>query len=89
MGAEKFSASMDARLLEQVRADAEARGLSLSSWLTEAAAERLRIHALRNLLDEWEAEHGAITPGEMEALGTKLDAATQPGRRSSRGRAAS
>jgi short-subunit dehydrogenase len=41
MAAEKFSASMDDVLLAQARADADAEGLTLSSWLAHAAADRL------------------------------------------------
>jgi hypothetical protein len=76
IGAEKYSASMDAQLLEQVRADAKADGVSLSSWLAEAAAERLRLHSLWTLIDQWEAEHGSITADEMHAFQEKVSAAT-------------
>ncbi|MGH3263329.1 MAG: hypothetical protein ACRDNS_15200, partial [Trebonia sp.] len=68
MVAEKYSASMDAALLADARADAETEGLTLSSWLADAAADRLRLRALRHLVDEWEAEHGAISVAELDAL---------------------
>jgi hypothetical protein len=72
MTAEKYSASMDDALLADARADAEAEGLTLSSWLADAAADRLRLKALRQLVNEWEAEHGAISVSELEALEHKV-----------------
>ena len=72
MGAEKYSASMDDVLLADARADAEAEGLTLSSWLADAAADRLRLKALRRLVDEWEAGHGAISVAELDALEDKV-----------------
>lgn len=68
MASQKYSASMDEALLASSRAAAEAGGLTLSSWLAEAAADRLRLQALHRLVEEWEAEHGAITAAELEAL---------------------
>jgi hypothetical protein len=72
MTAEKYSASMDGVLLAEARADAEAEGHTLSSWLADAAADRLRLKALRQLVTEWEAEHGAISVTELEALDDKV-----------------
>lgn len=72
MAAEKYSASMDVVLLADARADAEAEGLTLSSWLADAAADRLRLKALHHLVDEWEAEHGVISVTELDALEDKV-----------------
>lgn len=36
---------------------------------------RLRLKALRQLVDDWEAEHGAISTAELEALENKVAAA--------------
>lgn len=66
---------MDDALLADARADAEAEGLTLSSWLADAAADRLRLKALRQLVDDWEAEHGAISTAELDALENKVAAA--------------
>jgi hypothetical protein len=68
MSAEKYSASMDDTLLAKARAAAEAEGTTLSRWLAEAADDRLRLAALRELVDEWEAEHDPISAAELEAL---------------------
>jgi hypothetical protein len=72
MAAEKYSASMDDALLASARADAETQGMTLSSWLADAAADRLRLKALHHLVDEWEAEHGAISVAELDALEKKV-----------------
>ncbi len=64
MSGEKLFASMDHTLLAEARATAEAEGLSLSAWLADAVADRLRLNALRELVEEWEAEHGVITSEE-------------------------
>ena len=72
MAAEKYSASMDEALLADARTDADAEGLTLSSWLADAAADRLRLKALHHLVDEWEAEHGAISVAELDALEDKV-----------------
>ena len=72
MAAEKYSASMDDVLLAHARTDAEAEGLTLSSWLADAAAERLRLKALHRLVDDWEVEHGAISVAELDALEGKV-----------------
>jgi ABC-type glycerol-3-phosphate transport system substrate-binding protein len=77
VAAEKYSASMDDALLADARADAEAEGVTLSSWLATAAADHLRLKALRRLVDEWEAEHGAIRADELDALEDKLAEATR------------
>ena len=75
MAAKKYSASMNDLLLADARADAEAEGLTLSSWLADAAADRLRLKALRRLVDEWEAEHGVISVAELATLEDKVTAA--------------
>ena len=75
MPAEKFSASMEDALLADARADAEAEGLTFSSWLAAAAAARLRLKELRKLVSDWEVEHGAITTAELDVLEDKVAAA--------------
>ena len=80
MAAEKYSASMEHVLLAGARADAEAEGLTLSSWLADATADRLRLKALHRLVDEWEAEHGAISVAELDALEDKVAEARRSAR---------
>ena len=62
---DKMSISMDPELGDGVRAAAERAGLSVSAWLAEAASVRLRSLALAELLSEWQAKHGKITPVEL------------------------
>lgn len=80
MSAEKFSASMEGTLLAEARAEAETEGRTLSSWLADATADRLRLTALRTLMDDWEAEHGTITTAELDALEDKVTAARRAAR---------
>ncbi|MGH3202023.1 MAG: hypothetical protein ACRDP5_08225 [Streptosporangiaceae bacterium] len=60
-----MSISFDPELGDAVRAAAAAVGKPLSSWLAEAAASKLRAEALARFLDDWEAEHGALTVAEI------------------------
>lgn len=43
-----------------------------SSWLAGAAAAKLRAEALRDFLDAWEAEHGALTSDEIDRAEAEL-----------------
>lgn len=68
----KLSVSFDAGLAELVRERARKRGMSVSAWLAEAADDMARHEGLGELLDEWEAEHGAFTPEELAKAGEAL-----------------
>lgn len=63
---------MDDDLLADIRADAESDGVTLSRWLADAAADRLRLKALRHVMTQWESEHGAVTPAELDAAEQKV-----------------
>ncbi len=65
MPVEKFAVSFDPDLAAEVRAHAEAEGESLSGWLADAAARKLRRAAARAVLTDYEAEHGEITDAEL------------------------
>ena len=60
-----MSVSFEAAVGDDIRRAARAAGVGLSSWLADAAARKLRADALREFLDEWEAEFGAVTPEEL------------------------
>lgn len=60
-----MSVSLDAELGDAVRSAASRAGMTLSSWLAEAAASKLRAEALAEFLAGWEAEHGALTAQEI------------------------
>ncbi|MEO7193318.1 MAG: hypothetical protein ABIZ05_00605 [Pseudonocardiaceae bacterium] len=67
-----MSISLDADLGDAVRDAARRASKGLSSWLAEAAATKLRAEALEQYLAEWESEHGAFTPAELEQAERKL-----------------
>ena len=56
---------MDESTLIEARAVAEEEGVSFSSWLAEAARDRLRLRGLRKQVAAFEAELGEITPAEL------------------------
>jgi hypothetical protein len=55
-----------------VRRAAAGQGTSVSTWLSEAAADRLRNELLGVALDEWEAEDGAFTEAELDEAASRL-----------------
>lgn len=79
MPVERFSVTMDPALGEAVRTAAERGHTSVSRWLAQAAADRLRNDLLDAALDAWEAEDGPFDAAELnaaaEALGISRDAA--------------
>jgi hypothetical protein len=69
---EKMSVSMDPVLGVDVRAAARRAGVSVSAWLAEAAAARLRRQALADFLAQWQSRHGEITPAEIAKARAEL-----------------
>lgn len=67
-----MSISMEPQLGDDVRAAARRAGMSLSAWLAEAAAARLRRQALGEFLADWQAEHGQIIPEELAKARAEL-----------------
>lgn len=72
MKVEKLSVSMDPRLGDNIRAAAARAEVSLSTWLAQAAASRLRQETLAELLADWQAEHGPITAAELARARAEL-----------------
>ena len=72
MKVDKLSISMDPQLGDDVRLAAERAGVSVSAWLAEAAAARLRKQALAEFLSDWQAKHGKITPEELARARAEL-----------------
>jgi hypothetical protein len=67
MPVRKISVALQASTAKAA-ADAAARhGLSLSSWLNEAAERALRIEEGLRAVQEWEEEQGALTARELAA----------------------
>ena len=68
MAVEKLSVSFEQVLARRTREAAEATGQSLSAYVAAAVEQRLKLEAARELLVEWEAEHGPITDSERERI---------------------
>ena len=68
----KLSISFDSDLGDAVRGAANHKGSSLSAWLADAAAAKLRAEALADYLEHWEAEHGELTADELARAGIEL-----------------
>lgn len=69
---DRFSITMPPELGSAVRDAAERDGVSMSAWLSEAAADRLRNDALGVALAAWEREHGAFTEEELAAAAESM-----------------
>jgi len=69
---DRFSVTMPPELGEGVRQAAARQGTSVSTWLTEAAADKLRNELLGAALDQWEAEDGSFTQAELEEAASRL-----------------
>jgi Arc/MetJ-type ribon-helix-helix transcriptional regulator len=74
MGSVKITISLPEEVAEQVRAAADKEHVSVSAWLSEAAEQWARVQAARELVHEYEAEHGAFTPEEnaLDAANCRL-----------------
>jgi hypothetical protein len=70
--AAKLAISVDADVHAEVIEAAEAEGVSVSAWMTAAARRALRLRDGLAAVAEWEAEHGALTPEELEAARDRL-----------------
>lgn len=70
---DRLSITLDPRLGAAARKAAKRARVSLSTWIAEATADRIRNELLGETLDRWEAEDGALTQQELdraaEALG--------------------
>jgi hypothetical protein len=75
---DRFSVTMPPDLGEGVRRAAERQGVSVSAWLSQAAADRLRNELLGAALDDWESEHGSFTEAELNAAASRLGLAPRP-----------
>jgi hypothetical protein len=74
----KLAISVDPDVHSEVIEAAEAEGLSVSAWMTEAARQVLRVRDGLAAVAEWEREHGALTAQELAAARRRL--ATSRGR---------
>jgi hypothetical protein len=63
----KLSISIEAGLGDEIARNARETGVSLSAWLADAAAAKLRRSLWREYFEEHEREFGAFTEEEMAA----------------------
>jgi hypothetical protein len=73
MGVEKMSVSFDLKLGEAIRGSAQRSGQSVSAWLAESAALRLRQEMLGEAIEAWERKFGKLTAEEKDAADRMLD----------------
>jgi hypothetical protein len=72
MNVDRLSITLDPRLGAAARKAAKRAKVSLSTWIAEATADRVRNEALGNVLDEWEREDGAFSLQELSAAAHAL-----------------
>jgi len=72
MNVDRLSITLDPKLGAAARKAAKRAKVSLSTWIAEATADRVRNEALGQALDQWEAETGAPTGAELEAATAAL-----------------
>ena len=72
MHVDRLSITLAPELGRAARRAAKRANLSLSAWIAEAAADRVRNEALGAALDEWEADDGAFTSDELAAAARTL-----------------
>lgn len=76
--------TMEPELGRAVRNAAARSKMSVSGWLSAAAAARLRNERLGAALDAWEAEYGSFTDAELDEAARALRKASEQGRVSDR-----
>lgn len=65
MSVRKVTISIDPELYAAVKADTERKGMSVSSWVSEAAAEKIRQQAWDEYMEAYQAEFGEFTEEEL------------------------
>ena len=80
----KLAITVDSDVHAKVLDAAEAEGTSVSAWITAAARRALLVRDGLAAVREWEKEHGALTPAELEAARTRLERTRSRRKRSSR-----
>ncbi len=76
---DRFSVTMPPEIGAAVREAATRSGMSVSTWLAAAAAQRLRNELLGAALDVWEAEDGPFNDEELNAAAAALNAGARRG----------
>ena len=76
---DRLSVTMAPDIGAAVREAAAREGTSVSTWLTVAAAQRLRNGLLGVALDLWEAEDGPFSEEELNTAAAALSATRRRG----------
>jgi hypothetical protein len=79
----KLSISFDKDLETAIRNAAAAEQRSVSSWIAEAALQRLRLAALGQAVTDWEAVNGPLSEAEIAEADKVFAKATKPRNRKS------
>lgn len=61
--------------MSQVRRAAAASGQTVSAWIAEAAADRVGLQGLDQLVADWQANNGAFSEEELARADAILDEA--------------
>ena len=69
---ERLTISLDTALAGAVSEAAAQDEQNTSAWLAEAARRRLVSRGLRDVVADWEAEHGAFTEEELARARAEL-----------------
>jgi Mn-dependent DtxR family transcriptional regulator len=72
MSVERLTVSLESELADAVREAANAESLNVSAWMAQAAHRELASRGLREVIAEWELEHGAFTETEMTTARARL-----------------
>jgi hypothetical protein len=78
MKVDRLSITLNPQLGAAARKAAKRAGMSLSAWIAEATADRVRNEMLGHALDRWEEEDGAFTTGELAAAAEALGLTRKP-----------
>lgn len=65
----RLAVSFDVELARAIRRAAGEE--PTSAWLADAARRKLRAEGLMEVVRGWEAEHGELTKGELQAAASK------------------
>ncbi len=74
MPVRKLSIAMDPSVARAASRAARAAGVSLSAWVSRAAANQLALELGQAAVHDWEIEHGALSDRELRDADRVLDA---------------
>ena len=84
MQVDRLSITLDPALGAAARKAAKRAHVSLSAWIAEATADRVRNEALDSALKDWESEDGPFTRAELAEATAALGRSTNVRKRRGR-----